>query len=159
MALDTARRRKSAIYVALPFRSILPVPDGNIETEDRYNLAGQYSGLVGSVPQFSGPIPNVLVVVDTSTHAFDLGAYFSGPTEYALSPTAEVGWTFDTGTGLLTIDTDDDGSFGPYVVTGTNATGSAVSNAFLVTVAPVPMGTMVAPLSALFANTPVNRRL
>lgn len=142
MALDTARRRKSAVYLTLPFRSILPVPDGNIETEDRYNLAGQYSGLVASMPAFSGPVTAVLVVENTGSHNYDIGARFSGATEYSIDPAVEASWTFDTGTGLLAVDTDTSaaGNYGPYTVTGTNAAGSIASNAFRVTIATTPKG-------------------
>lgn len=154
MALDTARRRKSAVYLTLPFRSILPVPDGNIETEDRYNLAGQYSGLVASAPAFSGAIPAILVVENNGAQNYDLGAYFSGATEFAIDPAVEASWTFDTGTGLLTIDTDTSAAdnYGPYTVTGTNSAGSVNSNAFLVTIATTPKGSITGPISALLAQ-------
>jgi hypothetical protein len=142
MALDTARRRKSAIYITLPFRSILPAPDGIVETEDRYNLAWHYSGLVASAPEFLGSIQAILVVENNGSQVYDLGAFFSGATTFSIDPAVEASWTFDTGTGLLTIDTDTSsaGNYGPYIVTGTNDAGSVASNSFAVTIASTPTG-------------------
>lgn len=158
MALDTARRRKSAICVSLPFRSILPSPDGQVEAEDRYSVGLHYSGLVASAPTFNSQFPSVLVVDDTGSHVYQIGALFSGVTEYAIDPAVEASWAFDTGTGELTIDTDtsDAGNYGPYVVTGTNAAGSAASNTFQVTIANVPSGAAVPQVVVLINN--VTRR-
>jgi hypothetical protein len=154
MALDTARRRKSAIYLTLPFRSVLPSPDGNVETEDRYNIAGQYSGLVASAPEFDGPIPAILIVENNGSQNYDLGAYFSGATSYSIDPAVEASWAFDAGTGLLTIDTDTSsaGNYGPYTVTGTNSAGSINSNAFAVTIATAPKAIAGSSISVLVAT-------
>lgn len=85
-------------------------------------------------PVFSGTIPNISRTLDTGTHTYDLGAYFSGADSYAIAPSVEAGWTFDTGTGELVIDTDEIGSFGPFTITATNANGDTDSNAFSVEV-------------------------
>ncbi len=63
----------------------------------------------------------------------DLSGYFTGATSYSIAPLVEAGWNFDTGTGILTVDTDVASSFGPYVVTGTNIDGSDDSNGGLAT--------------------------
>lgn len=88
-----------------------------------------------SAPVFAGSIPNISVTENTGTHSYDLSTYFSGATSYSITPAVETGWTFDTGTAELIIDTDDVSVFGPYIVTGTNLAGSADSNGFSVTVA------------------------
>lgn len=80
-------------------------------------------------------IPSTADLFNTGTHAYDLSLYFSGATSYSISPAVEPGWTFVTGTGVLTIDTDANGIFGPYTVTATNPVGSKASNIFTVTVA------------------------
>lgn len=85
-------------------------------------------------PVFSGPIPDISRTENTGTHTYDLGAYFTLATSYAISPSVETGWTFDTGTGELVIDTDAIGTFGPFTVTASNANGDTDSNAFYVAV-------------------------
>lgn len=88
-----------------------------------------------SAPTFQGTIPDIFERQDTGTHDYDLSPYFIGADSYSISPAVETGWTFNTSTGLLTIDTDALGLFGPYTVTATNAFGTADSNAFDVEVA------------------------
>lgn len=88
----------------------------------------------GSAPLFSGTIPDITKNENTGTYSYDLSTYFVGATSYSISPAVETGWSFDTSTAEFVIDTDDVGVFGTYVVTGTNAVGSAASNAFSVTV-------------------------
>jgi hypothetical protein len=85
-------------------------------------------------PILLGQIPNLSAGFDTGTHQYELGAYFSGATSYAIDPPVETGWTFNTTTGQLEIDTDAEATFGPYVVTATNANGDTDSNAFTVRV-------------------------
>jgi len=87
-----------------------------------------------TAPVFAGTIPDISEDFDTGTHQTDLSTYFTGATSYSISPSVEAGWTFNTSTGVLTIDTDEAASFGPYTVTGTNTGGSDSSNAFNVTV-------------------------
>jgi hypothetical protein len=135
VALDTVLRRQSAIGVCSPWRSVLPRPDASVDVEDRYTVAGLYAGIISATPEFEGPIGNIAAAFDSGTHAYDLSLYFSGATSYAIAPAIETGWTFDTNSGLLTIDTDDEDTFGPYTVTATNASGDTVSNAFTVKVA------------------------
>jgi hypothetical protein len=85
-------------------------------------------------PVLVGQLPNISAAFNSSTHQYDLGFYFSGATSYAISPAIEPGWSFNTSSGLLTIDTDDANTFGPYTVTATNANGSTPGNAFTVKV-------------------------
>ena len=115
--------------------STLSFPDGSVDTEDRYALLGLYSGNIGAAPEFIGPIGNISAVSASGAHEYDLAFYFSGATSYAIAPALETGWSFDTNTGLFTIDTDADGTFGPYTVTATNASGNTDSNTFTVKVA------------------------
>lgn len=79
-------------------------------------------------------IPNFSAGFDSGEHEFDLSVYFTGELSFAIDPAVETGWSFDTDTGLLTIDTDDEGTFGPYVVTASNNTGDTDSNTFTVKV-------------------------
>lgn len=134
MAVDTALKRRSIVHLYSPWRSILPRPDGAYTARDRYTLAGLYSGLVAAVPVQVEGIGNLSAGFDTGTHDFDLSGYFSGQTSYSIAPAVEVGWAFNTSTGVLTIDTDVANTFGPYTVTATNAAGSVESNGFTVKV-------------------------
>ena len=49
MALDTANKRSSAIFVGIPFRGKYPFPDGTIDAGDRQHAAGYYRGVVAVV--------------------------------------------------------------------------------------------------------------
>ncbi len=80
-----------------------------------------------AAPSFTGTIP-------TLTETTDLSTYFSYATSYSIAPAVESGWSFDTVTGVLTLD-DVEGTFSGYVITGTNASGSADSNSFNVEIA------------------------
>lgn len=88
-----------------------------------------------SPPVFQGTIPDIFERKDTGSHQYDLSPYFIGADTYAIAPAVETGWSFDTNTGVLTIDTDALGLFGPYTVTASNAFGDTPSNAFDVEVA------------------------
>lgn len=95
----------------------------------------QVSAKVGAPPPLIvGQIPGISTVLNSGNHDYDLSVYFSGATSYSISPALETGWSFNTGTGVLTIDTDAASVFGPYTVTATNTNGSTPSNAFGVTV-------------------------
>src|SRR3990167_6433327 len=45
LALDTALRRASALHGSLPWRGILPLPDGTVGQPDRQVIAFHYSGI------------------------------------------------------------------------------------------------------------------
>jgi hypothetical protein len=92
-------------------------------------------GAGGAPPVLVDQIPNLAAGFDSGTHQFDLSQYFTGATSYAIDPAVEVGWSFNTTSGLLEIDTDDEDTFGPYTVTASNASGDTDSNTFLVNVA------------------------
>lgn len=134
MALDTRLRRGSAVHVGMPWRSFIPRPDNTITAEDRYALAGQYSGLIATPPTQIEQVPNISAPFDTGTYEYNLSAFFEGATTYSIDPAVEVGWNFDTDTGVLTIDTDDADTFGPYTLTASNASGDTDSNLFTVKV-------------------------
>lgn len=85
-----------------------------------------------SAPVLLGSIPNLRERQNTGTHQLDASQYFSGADTYAIDPAVETGWTFDTNSGLLTVDTDVASTFGPFTITATNANGSTPSNAFSV---------------------------
>jgi hypothetical protein len=92
-------------------------------------------------PLLVGSIPNFSETENTGTHQYDLSAYFLGADTYAIAPAVETGWSFDTGTGVLEIDTDALGTFGPFIVTATNANGSTPSNEFTASVVAVAVVT------------------
>jgi hypothetical protein len=85
-------------------------------------------------PVFIETIPNLVAGFDTGSHEFDLSDKAAGETSYSIAPALETGWSFNTDTGVLTVDTDDAGTFGPYTVTYTNSAGDTDSNAFHVQV-------------------------
>ncbi len=95
-------------------------------------LAGFFDSAVA--PVLVEQVPNFSAGFNSGTHMFTLEEHFAGETSFAISPAVEAGWTFDTGTGELTIDTDAAGTFGPYTVTATNTAGSTDSNPFTVKV-------------------------
>lgn len=142
MALDSALKRGSAIHPGSPWRAFLPFPDGSVDDGDRAASLLLYSGIVsvaGSAPTLLGQIPNLSAPYDSGTHQYDLSQYFASADTYAIDPAVETGWSFDTNTGLLEIDTDVEDTFGPYTVTASNGDGDTDSNAFLVLVAvPTP---------------------
>jgi len=46
--LDTREKRASAINVGLPWRGLLPLPDGTIGQADRQQLATLYAGILAT---------------------------------------------------------------------------------------------------------------
>ena len=98
-------------------------------------LYGDLTTKTVTAPIFAGTIPDISVTFNTSTYQYDYSTYFTGATSYSIAPAVEAGWSFNTGTGVLTVDTDALGTFGTYVITGTNAGGTDDSNAFSVVVA------------------------
>ena len=96
---------------------------------------GDAWGDIASAPTLLGSIPNLSAAFDSGTHQYDLSQYFANADTYAIDPALETGWSFDTNTGILTIDTDVEDTFGPFTVTATNGNGDTESNAFLIFVA------------------------
>lgn len=90
-------------------------------------------------PQSGAPLQlyelgNISAAFNSGGHVFPLGEAFSGATSYSISAGLEAGWSFNTSTGELTIDTDAEVSPISFTVTATSADGSTVSNAFTVRV-------------------------
>lgn len=137
MALDNRNRRASAITPSLPWRGMWPLPDGTLASEERYLMGGMYAGLIATPPVVLDVIGNISAKSNTGTFQYDFSDRFSGETSYSISPALEIGWSFNTSLGVLTIDTDADGTFGPYTVTASNGAGSVASNGFTVKVGPV----------------------
>lgn len=44
--MDTADKRASAVHIGLPFRGMLPVPDGSIGAGDRAQAGLMYRGII-----------------------------------------------------------------------------------------------------------------
>jgi hypothetical protein len=138
MALDTDTRKFSAVHLSSPWRGVGAIPSGALDEEEWFSVAYFYNefaaGAADDPPILLAQIPNLAAGFDSGTHQYELGAYFSGATSYAIDPPVETGWTFNTTTGQLEIDTDDEATFGPYVITATNANGNTDSNSFTVKV-------------------------
>ena len=120
--------------------------------------AGSFAGKL-SPPVFAGTIPTILGIKGRSNVVTDLSTYFTSATSYSIAlglssnlalqaaaTTIETGWTFDTGTGILTVDTDVIGTFGTYVITGISAGGTDTSNAFRVVISAAPVTGMFKPM-------------
>lgn len=131
---NTAAKRAAAAQAGLSPGLVLPIPDGTVGAADRAQLAGVYFVDPNSPPALLGQIPDIAASLGTGSHAYDLSAYFANAVTYAIAPALEAGWAFDVNTGILTIDTDDEDTFGPFTVTATNANGDTASNAFDVAV-------------------------
>lgn len=50
MAVDTRNKRASAISTTLPWRGLLPAPDGTIDEYDRQQVAFVYAGILAGEP-------------------------------------------------------------------------------------------------------------
>lgn len=56
MAVDTRDKRSSAIHLGLPWRGMLPLPDGALSQADRQHVAWLYGGiLAGEAEVVTGP--------------------------------------------------------------------------------------------------------
>lgn len=141
MAIDSVNKRFSMMNLGTqPIFPLFPPGGISIDDGDKYHLLGLYSGIALSstpAPIFSGTIADISVIYDTGTYSYDLSTYFTDATSYSIAPAVEAGWSFNTSTAELIIDTDDISTFGPYIITATNVGGSADSNAFGITVAEI----------------------
>lgn len=45
MAIDSADKRSSAIFLNIPWRGMLPLPDGSLNQPDRQHVALMYRGI------------------------------------------------------------------------------------------------------------------
>jgi hypothetical protein len=52
--MDTASKRASAMLISLPFRPILPIPDGTVDSWDWPLLAHMYNGIGSSEGEVTG---------------------------------------------------------------------------------------------------------
>lgn len=92
-------------------------------------------------PIFTGTVNDISVIYASGTYMYDFTTYYTYAMNYAISPDLKPGWSFVL--GVLTIDTDGLGNFGPFTVSGINSTGQADSNDFTIQVAvtlPIPGG-------------------
>lgn len=48
MALNSADKRNAAVYVMMPWRTSLPLPDGAINQGDRQQAATEYRGILAA---------------------------------------------------------------------------------------------------------------
>jgi len=91
-------------------------------------------------PLFLGTIQDIELNKDSDAQDYDLSSYFANATSYSISPAIPANWTFNTSTGVLTVDPTTLGDYGPFTATGINAAGSDSSNAFAVRVVSVGGG-------------------
>lgn len=89
-------------------------------------------------PFFTGPIPNLSYTQNSGTSTYNASTLFTGAASYSIAPAPDSGISFNTGTGVISVDTTvlSIGTHGPYVVTGTNANGSTASNPFTIAETP-----------------------
>lgn len=142
MAVDTAAKRFSMMNFGTQPIHPLFIPDGSINDGDKYHLLTLYSGISLSAvtaPVFSGNLSDLDISAGT-TKTVDYSSYFSDATSYSISPAVESGWSFNTSTGILTVLETTVSQYGSYVITGTNAGGSADSNAFYINVRAASVG-------------------
>jgi hypothetical protein len=64
MAIDTALKRFSAMNISNPWRSVLPLPDGTIDADDRQVVSLLYSGVLAGVgvPESSDGGVDVVII-------------------------------------------------------------------------------------------------
>lgn len=134
MAIDSAGKRYSMMNFGV--NPVIPmiIPDGTIAASDRSHFLNLYSGIdLGAVtaPVFAGTIPDIRVKEKSGTYTYDYSGYFTGTVDsYSISPAVPSGYSFDTTTAILVVDSKYKGDFGPFTITATNAGGSDSSNAF-----------------------------
>lgn len=125
MAIDSRQKRAAVIGTARAwYRN--PHPSG-INASQRASIAQVYPVAVfqgADPPVFSGTIPDISEIEGTGSHSYDLSTYFTNAATYSISPAVEAGWSFNTSTAELIIDTDDVNSFGPFTVSGHSLGGS-----------------------------------
>lgn len=120
-----------------------------------------YSG-PSAPPTQLAPIPDIDVTDVQASYTYTLGSYFSGASSFSISPSGATGWSFSTTTGVLTIDTDVLGLYGPFAITAFNGSGSIASNTFTINVrtfASAPLFSGVIPNFSFARNvaiTPVD---
>ena len=63
MALDTRDKRASAIHVGMPWRGLLPLPDGAaLDQGDRQQVAFMYRGILAGAPVATDDVRLLLVL-------------------------------------------------------------------------------------------------
>jgi hypothetical protein len=136
MAVDTAGKRYSFINFGRPPPSALIIPDGTIAASDRAHFLNLYSGIslsAVSPPVFTGTVDDIRVREKSGTYTYDYSGYFTGTVDsYSINPAIPTGYSFDTATGVLIVDSKYKGVFGGFVITATNTGGSDSTNSFTV---------------------------
>lgn len=151
--LDSRQKRAAVIGTARAwYRN--PHPSG-MDAPQRASVAQVYPVALFTQPApiFTGTIDDISELYDSGSYMYDFTTYYTYATSYAISPDLETGWSFVS--GVLTIDTDGLGNFGPFTVTGINSSGQTDSNTFTIQVAvttPVPSG-----ISRVITSTGQNR--
>lgn len=141
MALDSRQKRAAVIGTARAwYRNPHP---SSMNASQRAAVGQVYPVALFTQPApiFSGTISNISELYDSGSYMYDFTTYYTYATSYAISPDLETGWSFSA--GILTIDTDGLGNFGPFTVTGINSVGQVDSNSLTVQVAvtiPTPSG-------------------
>ncbi len=86
-------------------------------------------------PTFEGTIPTQSFTQDADIGTVNFSTYFASVSSYALNQALPDGLSFNTTNAALTGIPTEAGTFGGFVITATNAFGTADSNAFTISVA------------------------
>lgn len=75
-------------------------------------------------------LPDITVKVNSGVYTYPLAPYFAGETSFS-SSTLATGFTLNTSTGVLTVDSGAEvaGTYGPYTISGINSSGTTAGNA------------------------------
>lgn len=87
-------------------------------------------------PVLISAVPNLSYLSSSGVQIYQAGLSFSGAVSFSIAPALDAGIVFNTITGAITTTTGTAalGAHGPYTITATNPNGSAVSNAFSITI-------------------------
>jgi hypothetical protein len=83
------------------------------------------------VPVQVDQVPNIVVKANTGSYDFPLEQYFTGETSFSITGSA-IGITFNTTTGVLTVNSATASGTSTFTVTAINGAGSTVGNSFTV---------------------------
>ncbi len=76
-------------------------------------------------------LPYLVAGYNTGTYTYALSAYFAGAASYSVSPALPSGFSLNTATGVLSINSAAQaaGTYGPFTFSATNSAGTINGNA------------------------------
>lgn len=106
---------------------------GTFDGEIRQIIArGFFNSAVA--PVLFDQVPNFVVKANTGTYNFPLEGYFTGETSFSITGSA-TGITFNTTTGVLTVNSATASGISTFTVSAINGSGTTPSNSFTVKIA------------------------